>query len=240
MLPLKDKVKSLTTPWIIYIIICLNALVFIYQLSLSPKQLQLFFYEFGVVPFFLENSKVWEIRGVFDQLFPFVSSMFLHGGWTHIIGNMWILWIFGDNVQDRMGTFRFTVFYTLAGIASMYVHAITNAGSQVPAIGASGAIAGVMGAYLVFYPRASVITLLPIFFYFTVITVPAYVFLFVWFGLQFLNGTFSLINPNAGGGIAWWAHVGGFAFGYLTARLFQKKERIGIDVNILSERFFAE
>lgn len=240
MLPLRDKVKSLTTPVILYFTIGINTLVFIYQLSLSPEKLKIFFYEFGVVPYFLENEAVWQIRGVVDQLTPFVTSMFLHGGWLHIIGNMWILFVFGDNVEDRMGKWRFVLFYALSGAASMLVHAITNWGSQVPAIGASGAIAGVMGAYLVFYPRAKIVTLLPIFFYFTIVTIPASIYLLIWFGLQFLNGTFALTNPTAGGSIAWWAHVGGFAFGAITAKLFQKKDSIGIDINIMRERYFAD
>jgi len=240
MLPLRDKVKSLNRPYLVYGLILVNTLVFLYQLTLTPESLRYFFYEYGVVPYFLENEMAWELRGPLDQLLPFLTSMFLHGGWLHIIGNMWILFVFGDNVEDRMGRRRFIIFYLLAGIASMTVHAWTNAGSQVPAIGASGAIAGVMGAYLIYFPRAQVVTLLPIFFYFTIVTVPASLYLLIWFGLQFLNGTFSLINPVAGGGIAWWAHVGGFAFGVLTAKLFQRSDSIGIDINIMRERFYID
>ena len=240
MIPLRDKVKSKTTPIVVFIIIALNALVFIYQLSLSQMQLIEFFYSNGVVPKFLELSDAWQERGPIGQVWPFFASMFLHGGWLHIIGNMWTLFIFGDNVQDRMGAPRFVIFYILAGLASMGLHAVTNWGSEIPAIGASGAIAGVMGAYLVYYPRAQIVTLLPIFFYFTIITVPAWVFLIVWFALQFFNGTFALLEGGVGAGVAWWAHIGGFLFGLLTAKLFQKFNRPQIDVNVTSSRFYAD
>ena len=237
MLPLRDKVKSNTFPIIVYAIIVLNVIVFIYQLSMDNMKLLEFFYYYGVVPAFLGGDEYWEIRGAFSQLFPFISSMFLHGGWMHIIGNMWTLFIFGDNVQDRMGRGKFVVFYILSGIASMLLHTFTNWGSTTPAIGASGAIAGVMGAYLVYFPRAKIVTLLPLIFYFTIITVPAYVFLIIWFGMQFFNGTFALLSSGGGGGIAWWAHVGGFAFGALTAKLFQKGDPPMVDINLVAEKF---
>lgn len=236
MIPLRDKVKSNTFPIVVYAIIVLNAIVFFYQLSLDNMKLMEFFYYYGIVPAFLEGEQYWEIRGVFSQLFPFISSMFLHGGWMHIIGNMWTLFIFGDNVQDRMGRRRFILFYFLSGIASMLLHAFTNWGSATPAIGASGAIAGVMGAYLVYFPRAKIVTLLPLIFYFTIITVPAYVFLVIWFGMQFFSGTFALLAEGAGEGIAWWAHVGGFAFGAITARLFQKGNPPLVDINLVAEK----
>ena len=239
MIPLRDKVKSQSKPVIIYILVALNFLVFFYQLGMDQMDLYYFFFNYGVVPKFLEIPEAWEARGIHGQLFPFIASMFLHGGWMHILGNMWILFIFGDNVQDRMGKRRFILFYFLAGLSSMLLHTFTNWGSEIPAIGASGAIAGVMGAYLIYYPKAQIITLLPIFFYFTIITVPAWIFLFIWFGLQFFNGTFALLSDGAGAGIAWWAHVGGFLFGMFTAKLFQKGSPPKIDVNISTQRFYA-
>lgn len=235
MLPLRDKLKSMTTPWVVYTIFVLCVIVFIYELTLGAN-IVLFFRRFGVVPSLLGHGAAWEMRGAFPQLFPFISSMFLHGGWMHIIGNLWTLWIFGDNVQDRMGPFRFTIFYLLAGIASMAMHAITNWGSQMPAIGASGAIAGVMGAYLVYFPRAKILTLLPLIFVFTVVEIPAFVFLLFWFGLQFFSGAFALMQDGAAAGIAWWAHVGGFVFGLVTAKLFDKNIIPPIDVNIIAQR----
>jgi membrane associated rhomboid family serine protease len=236
MIPLKDRVPSQSKPVILYIIIALNLVVFFYELNLG-HYIVLFFHQYGVVPLYLEQPHMWEARGLLGQIIPFFTSMFLHGGWLHIIGNMWTLFIFGDNVEDRMGRGRFILFYALSGVASMTLHMITNWGSPVPAIGASGAIAGVMGAYLVYYPRAQIVTLLPIIFYFTIITVPAYVFLFIWFFLQFFNGAFALMSEAGGAGIAWWAHVGGFGFGALTARLFQRRNHPAIDVNILANRF---
>lgn len=237
MIPLRDMVKSSTTPVIVFTILALNAGVFAYQLSLD-EELTNFFYSFGLVPAFLGDQYVWMSRGPFLQLMPFFTSMFLHGGWLHIIGNMWILFIFGDNVEDRMGHGRFILFYLLGGLASMALHTATNWGSGIPAIGASGAIAAVMGAYLIYYPRAKIITLLPIFFYFTIITVPAYFFLIFWFVLQFFSGAFALMaGPGGGAGIAWWAHVGGFLFGVATAKLFQKAKPPRQDVSPMARRF---
>lgn len=236
MLPLRDKVKSRTRPYVVYFLIVSCLIVFIYEITLSYNEIVKFFFEYGVVPAFFASGEIWQQRGFFEQIMPLFTSMFLHSGWSHIIGNLWILWIFGDNVQDRMGPLRFSLFYSLSGIAAMSVHAITNWGGMIPTIGASGSIAGVMGAYLVFFPRARVLTLVPFFFYFTIIQVPAFVFLLAWFGLQFFNGTFSLLAPTGGAGVAWWAHVGGFAFGMITAKLFQKGAFPPVDINIVARK----
>jgi len=159
-----------------------------------------------------------------------VSSMFLHGGWTHIFGNMLYLWIFGDNVEDRMGHGRFLVFYLLCGIAAALAQTITTPDSTVPMIGASGAIAGVMGAYFVLYPRSRIVTLIPLFFFFQVIEVPAIFFLGIWFLMQFVSGVGSIVSTvgNAGngiGGIAFWAHIAGFVAGVTGVALFRRPER---------------
>jgi membrane associated rhomboid family serine protease len=147
-----------------------------------------------------------------------LSSMFMHGGWMHIIGNMWSLWIFGDNVEDRMGRGGFLLFYLLSGLAAGAVHIVTNPGSTVPTVGASGAIAGVMGAYLLLFPHSSVVTMVPVFFFLQVIEVPAILFLGFWFLSQLFSGTLALaVAGTQAGGVAWWAHIGGFVVGFLWA-----------------------
>src|SRR4029453_563189 len=150
--------------------------------------------------------------------------VFLHGGWTHLIGNMWSLWIFGDNVEDRLGRARFVVLYVLGGVAGGLLHIFTNAGSTMPALGASGAIAAVMGAYFLLYPHARVVMLIPPFFFGPFFTVPAVFFLGWWFLMKFFNGTLSLLaDPGHAGGIAWWAHIGGFIFGALLCSVIKVK-----------------
>ena len=224
MIPLRDVLRSQTTPFITYSLIAANIGVFFYELTLSGPQLRVFFYQLGLVPAFLTQPLAWELRSITEQLIPLLSSMFIHGGWLHVIGNLWFLYIFGDNVEDRMGHGRFMLFYVLSGLVSVGLHVFVNADSQIPVVGASGAISGVMGAYLLFYPHARVVTLVPIFLFFTVITVPAYFFLIFWLLLQFFNGAFSLTAGGAGSGIAWWAHVGGFVFGMFFAGLFQRRQ----------------
>jgi len=146
--------------------------------------------------------------------------MFLHGGWLHLLGNMWSLWIFGDNVEDRLGHLRYLLFYLLCGVAAACLHVLLNFGSRLPAVGASGAIAGVMGAYFVLYPRARILTLIPLLLIFPVIEIPAYVFLGAWFFIQFANAFFEFFSgAKALAGIAWWAHVGGFVAGIVLLRL---------------------
>jgi membrane associated rhomboid family serine protease len=159
--------------------------------------------------------------------FTLLSSMFLHGGWMHIIGNMWSLWIFGDNVEDRMGRGGFLLFYLLSGLAAGAVHVVTNPASRVPTVGASGAIAGVMGAYLLLFPHASVVTMVPIFFFLQVVEIPAVFFLGFWFLSQLFSGTLSLAaaGPQAAG-VAWWAHIGGFVVGFLWAVPLRRRTAI--------------
>ncbi|MGO0122189.1 rhomboid family intramembrane serine protease [Desulfothermobacter acidiphilus] len=152
---------------------------------------------------------------------PFFTSMFLHGGWIHILGNMLYLWVFGDNVEDIMGRLRFIVFYLTTGLIGGLAHVWINADSSIPTIGASGAIAGVLGAYFVCFPRARVLTLVPIFFFITLVELPAVLFLFLWFGLQFLSGVAALKVP--GEAVAWWAHIGGFISGALLVHLFRHR-----------------
>lgn len=216
MIPLRDTIPHRRPPYVVYVLIALNAVAFFYELGLQghSQELQRFFMQYGLLPIRYSDPRIARHFGLVQQILPFFTSMFLHGGWLHIIGNMWVLWIFGDNVEDWFGHSGFAVFYLFCGVASALLHLTFNWGSQQPTIGASGAIAGVMGAYFLLYPKSRVLTLLPIFFFFTFVELPAYVFLGFWFLLQFLSGTAS-VGAQATGGIAWWAHVGGFVAGAL-------------------------
>ena len=215
MFPLKNNVPSRRFPVVTLAIIVVNAVVFLFELSLG-SHLGEFLIRWGIVPARYTVAEISQLFSLPEQVLPLLSSMFLHGGWTHLIGNMWTLWIFGDNVEDRLGRPRYILLYLLGGVVAALLHISTNAHSVLPTIGASGAIAAVMGGYFRFYPRARVTMLIPPFFFGPFFVVPAVVFLGWWFILQFFSGTLSLLgNPNEVGGIAWWAHVGGFAFGAL-------------------------
>jgi membrane associated rhomboid family serine protease len=210
MIPLKDENPSRSTPVVMRVIVALNVACFLYEMALGPG-LRGFVFEFGFVPARLSLA----LEGAESPLAPgttLISSMFLHGGWLHLLGNMWYLWIFGDNIEDRLGHVRFLLFYVLAGLAAATTHWLTNASSGVPTVGASGAIAGVLGGYLIAFPRARVLTLVPLFVFIQVMSLPAIVVLGLWFVFQFFSGALSL-GMGATGGVAWWAHVGGFAFG---------------------------
>jgi membrane associated rhomboid family serine protease len=194
-----------------YAIITLNTLVFLLELSMG-RELEEFIQVFGFVPrnFFLHLGH----GNLTGSVIPVFTSMFLHGGWFHLIGNMWTLYIFGDNVEDTLGHVKFLVLYLLTGAAACFAQLLSSPTSPIPMVGASGAIAGVMGAYFSLFPAARVLTLVPILF-FVIIEVPAYVFLGVWFLLQFFSGTFSILGARADVGVAFWAHVGGFVAGFL-------------------------
>jgi membrane associated rhomboid family serine protease len=210
MIPLRDTVQSSRFPVVTVGIICVNALVFLIELNLGSLGLEQLFFSWGIVPLRFTHPRLEA------NYFTLLSSMFLHGGWMHIIGNMWSLWIFGDNVEDRMGRVGFLCFYLLSGLAAGAVHIMTNPYSRVPTVGASGAIAGVMGAYLLLFPRSTVVTLVPILFFIQVIEIPAVLFLGFWFITQLFSGTLSLAAAGAqAGGVAWWAHIGGFVVGFL-------------------------
>jgi len=223
MFPLRDDIPSRRAPLLTWTIVGANLLVFLYQLGLDERGTQQLFYLFGIVPArFLHPA--WAERIGFPDagLLPFFTSMFLHGGFFHLISNMWSLWIFGDNVEDRMGRLRYPIFYLLCGLLAGGVHALTNPSSAVPTVGASGAIAGVLGAYLRWYPHARVLTLIPILFYPWFVYLPALVYLGGWFVMQLFSGTISLAGPEQVGGVAWWAHIGGFAAGFLLCGFFSK------------------
>jgi membrane associated rhomboid family serine protease len=213
MIPLRDVIPSRTTPYVTIGVIAVNVLAFWFELSLSPGSRQVFIREYGIVP----AEFAW------PALF---SSMFLHGGWLHIVGNMWYLWIFGDNVEDRMGHGRYLVFYLLGGAMAGIAHALVNPDSYTPTIGASGAVAAVMGAYFVLYPRSRVLTLIPLFIFIEIIEIPAVFFLGFWFLMQLFSGAGSIAHTSGSqGGIAFWAHVAGFVVGLGTVFLFRRPER---------------
>ncbi len=219
MLPLRDVIPSRTTPVVTVTILVLNVLAFLYEMSLGPVTLDAFLTLYGMVPAALEWNDI-------------VTSMFLHGGWMHLIGNMLSLWIFGDNVEDQLGHGRFILFYLLCGTLAALTHVWADPFSPVPTIGASGAIAGVMGGYFVLYPNSRIITLLPIFIFIQIIEVPAVVFLGLWFLLQLVSGVGSQLAATTGeavGGIAFWAHIGGFVFGALLVKVMARPERASIE-----------
>lgn len=220
MIPIRDTIPSRSQPVVNIGLIIANTVVFLYQTSLGPR-VEEFINDFGLIP-----VRFWHLieKGVDPIAFgPLFSSMFLHGGWFHIIGNMWYLWIFGDNVEDRMGHFRYLVFYILCGLSAGFVHLITNAKSGIPTVGASGAIAGIMGAYFMLFPLARIWTLVPVFIFMQFVEIPALVYLGLWFVYQFLLGSLSLgLGPSIGG-IAWWAHIGGFVSGAILVFVFKKR-----------------
>src|SRR5437879_9716898 len=200
--------------------------MFLWELQLGPPQLERAFVELAIIPARYSIPEIAQSFSPSEQIIPFFSSMFLHGGWLHLVGNMCTLWIFGDNVEDRLGRGKFLLLYLASGIAAALLHIYTNAGSVVPTIGASGAIAGIMGAYFRFFPHARVETLVPPFVFGPFFVLPAVLFLGWWFVLQFFNGALSLAAKGPGfGGVAWWAHVGGFLFGFSVC-LAAKRRRV--------------
>jgi membrane associated rhomboid family serine protease len=212
MIPLRDVIPSRTTPWVTILLIALNALVFFYELSLPEGALRQLFETYGLVP------------AEFSWVAAF-TAMFLHSGWVHAGGNLLSLWIFGDNVEDRMGHGRYLFFYLLAGLVANLAQTWAYPNSPLPLIGASGAIAGVMGAYLVMFPHSRVLVLIPIIIFIEIIEVPAVFFLGFWFLMQLLGGVGSLAEPGATGGVAFWAHAGGFLTGLAGVALFRRRER---------------
>jgi membrane associated rhomboid family serine protease len=214
VIPLRDIVPSRTTPFVTIALIAINVLVFLFELSLG-RAVNAFTMYWGLVP------------AAFSWVTVF-TSMFLHGGLLHVGGNMLYLWIFGDNVEDRVGHGRFLVFYLLCGVAAALAQTFAAPASLVPMVGASGAIAGVMGAYFVLYPKSRIVTLVTLVFFFQVVEVPAIAFLGIWFVMQFLSGVGSIVSTasgDPGGGVAFWAHVAGFAAGAGGIFVFRRPER---------------
>jgi membrane associated rhomboid family serine protease len=223
MIPIRDDQPRFSTPYITYFLIGLNLLIYFFESVLAPEDFKVLIYQFGLVPAHV-TALVTGVGGMSPvaALLPFLSSMFLHASWMHVITNVWFLWIFGDNIEDYLGHFTYLVFYLLSGLGAAIAQFVVESQSRVPTVGASGAIAGVLGAYFLLYPRARVLTWVIVPFY-----LPAWVFLGYWFVLQFLSGAASSVAYSGGdsGGIAFWAHVGGFAVGIVLIKLFPERPR---------------
>lgn len=221
MIPIGDDVPGERFPFLTYLLIGLNVLVFLFQLSLPPEGLRVLIFTWGVIP---RDVTAWGNDPL--VLLTLVTSLFLHGGWFHLIGNMLYLWIFGNNVEDRMGHVGFLLFYLLCGIAASLTEVLLKPGSALPTIGASGAIAGVLGAYFLLYPKARVILLVPVFlFFFFTVQVPAVVVLGFWFVLQLFSGVAQFGAYTESGGVAYWAHAGGFVAGMVLMPFFRCRRR---------------
>lgn len=218
MVPLHDNNPTRITPYLTYTLIGINVFVFLHELSLPPQQLEQFFYTYGVVPRELTASlSSGDTNQIISQSLTLVTSQFLHGGFLHIAGNMLFLWVFGNNIEDQLGRIKYLIFYLGCGVLAALTQWFFSMQSGVPAIGASGAIAGVLGAYIIRFPKAQILTLIPLGFFLTTFRIPAMFFLGFWFVQQALYGVASLQAPAnigmEGGGIAYWAHAGGFVFG---------------------------
>ncbi len=224
MIPIRDAIRSKHFPAVNILIIGLNIIVFLWELIQGPHLEEALFI-FGLVPIRYSNPELSTHFTTFQQFLPFLTSMFLHGGFLHILGNMWFLYIFGDNIEDRLGHIRYLIFYIFCGVAAGLVHLLTNWDSKIPTIGASGAISGVMGAYLLLYPRARIMTLIPIFFFFQFVEIPAFIFLGYWLFLQLFSAS---LTPSNVGGIAFWAHIGGFISGLIFIKIFNAIPRTGL------------
>lgn len=226
MFPLKDNISSRRFPAVNLWLIIVNVIFFAYEFKLGPG-LDGFIFQYGFVPARFMAARAENILDL-SSFLPVFSSMFLHGGILHLVANMWMLWIFGDNVEDSMGHGRYLLFYLLCGSASVFAQAWANPLSTVPMVGASGAISGVLGAYFILYPGARILTLIPIFIIFYTVELPAFIFLGLWIVLQFMEGYVHLLNSDgqAAGGVAWWAHIGGFGAGVLLVNLFREKPRV--------------
>jgi len=225
MFPIRDDQPRYSTPFVNWFLIVLNILIYLFQSMLDPRSYELFAREFGVVPShlaaFLAGSPNYTLATV---LVPFFTSMFLHAGWMHVLGNMWFLYIFGDNIEDYLGHFKYLVFYILSGLFAMSTQVAIYPHSNLPTVGASGAIAGVLGAYFILYPRARVLTWFFVFIFY----LPAWIMLGYWFVFQFFAGAATLSMAHAGrdvGGVAVCAHVGGFVAGVIMIKLFPERAR---------------
>jgi len=218
VIPLRDNIPARSWPVVTVLLIIANFYFFYQELLLSDAALAKHIHAWGLVPAdFLARLAREPFRG--ETYLPLITNLFLHGGWMHIIGNMWFMWIFADNVEDRLGKIRFVFFYFLCGIAANLTQTLVDPASAVPTIGASGAISGVLGSYLAFFPRARILTLIPLFLLFPIIEIPAVFFLVLWFIFQLQSGALALFT--AGTGIAWWAHIGGFVAGFALARIIK-------------------
>jgi membrane associated rhomboid family serine protease len=221
LFPLKDDNPTTITPYVTVALIAANVLVFFYQLSLGER-LDQFIYQYGAIPAVILGSQTLPADMVaIPATLSLFTSMFMHGGFMHIIGNMLYLWIFGNNIEDAMGHVKFILFYFITGLAASMAHLLSDVSSTIPTVGASGAISGVLGAYLLLYPRAQVMTFLMLFYFIRLMYIPAGLVLGFWFLLQIVN---SVISGAGGGGVAWWAHIGGFVAGMALVGIFKKQD----------------
>jgi membrane associated rhomboid family serine protease len=226
MFPIQDSVPSRSVPVVTRALVLVNVVVFFFEIALPREAVIELFYLFGVVPArFTHPDWAGYVGFPADGYWSILTHQFLHGSLFHVIANMWTLWIFGDNVEDRMGSLRFAIFYLICGSVAAFTHVLTNPDSTVPSVGASGAIAGVLGAYLMFFPTARLIVLFPILFFPFFFEVPAVFYLVLWFLINLFSGTAALAGPQQVDGIAWWAHVGGFVSGMLLCWLFVRRRR---------------
>lgn len=214
MIPLKNLRPRIHFPAVTLALIVINFIVFFYQLTLDPRALQSFIMTYSMIPARAQLALAHSHYTLTQGFLPLFTSMFLHGGWLHIIGNMWFLWLFGPNVEDRLGHLPYLGFYLVCGLGAGIAQTLFSLGSTIPGLGASGAIAGVLGAYVVFFPSSRILTLVTLFFWWFFARLPAVLFIGLWFAVQFLSGIGSLGSAQAGG-VAWWAHVGGFLLGML-------------------------
>lgn len=232
MIPLRDSVHADRWPLVTYGLIAVNVWMFLYEVTLG-RGLEPFLHTYGFIParyFWLATVAPGDWM---DRYLPLVTSMFLHGGWGHLLGNMVYLWIFGDNVEDRLGPGRYLLFYLASGVGAGLAHGYLHPTSTVPTVGASGAISGVLGAYLLLFAYARVLTLVPLMFIFVdIIEVPAVLYLGLWFLMQLFSGALAFLEDGVGGGVAWWAHIGGFVLGAALAWLLRRRrpERRGRQV----------
>lgn len=227
MIPLRDNVRPKNFPIVNITLIIINVAVFFYQFMMGPEAVKEFIFTFGVIPREISTSGFTELLLTgFTPLVPLITATFLHGGWLHLISNMLYLWVFGDNIEDCLGSLSYLLVYLLLGVIGHFSHIIFEPFSSVPLIGASGAIAGVLGAYFILYPWARVLALIPLGFFITFVEIPAVVYLVLWFFLQVFSGVTALLTPGVQV-IAWWAHIGGFVSGIITG-VFIK--RLGLSV----------
>lgn len=217
MIPLRDDNPTVSFPIVTISLIVLNIIIFFYEISLGPQFVP-FLNTYGAKPLYIMSMSA--PSGLPSPYLTIFSSMFLHGSFFHVAGNMLYLWIFGNNIEDSMGHFKFIIFYFISGVVAVYIFAFVNPDSTIPMVGASGAVSGVLGAYLVLFPRAKVLTLIPLGFYMQVIKVPAVFVLGLWIFVQIING---MVSGGQGGGVAWFAHIGGFLAGVVLVGLFKKR-----------------
>jgi len=222
MIPLRDSNPSNSVPVVTIVLILINSLVWLYEVSLGAAA-DRFLVEYGLTPFRFLHYYRYSGGFIDNALLPLSCSIFMHAGWLHVIGNMWFLWIFGDNVEDRLGHAKYLIFYLLCGLGSSLIHVMFNQGSQIPTVGASGAISGVLGAYLVSFPHARIYTLLIIVVIIRFVELPAFIFLIIWFAFQFISGASQIGAGGDVGGVAYWAHMGGFVVGILLLWIMPKK-----------------